>query len=256
MLELIDEAGRLELDNAIVSVLGKKPSSGDARSIADFSRQALVLGRANRWDEAAETLRTGLDEVPGRPELFGLLGWVYKSMRPRKTADARLAFARSVELGVRDADTYLQWAFLEQDEGDWAKAAEIAELGLEFKGLDKDPRLLQTAGYARSRLGRSLRGSFLEDRADQELRLADGLLRRALAEARSVGVSADSLSRCYRSYVINAELLNDRAQVCSRLLSWLREQPSSEYALAEARRQSSLCPEVRVEMLSHDAAKT
>lgn len=239
-----DDPNALALANAVTAVLGKRLSSGQARGAQDYIRQARALTGAGRHREAVETLRAGLVVFPNNPDVLGWLGMAYAGSRPPRVADARDEWMRAYELGNKHAAVYLRWVDMELSEEQWQKAAEAAERGLERVGATEQA-LVQKAGYARSRLGRSLQGSFNDERARTELSAADTLLTKAVRLALDRGATDFYTSRAFRAWVLNAQLRGDGDALCDRLLRWLDWNRNDPYALAEGQRQGGRCPGVQ-----------
>jgi hypothetical protein len=237
----------LELRNAIRAVFGRGFGRAQAPEVGDYCRQAHVFVKANRAEDAEMALNTGLEKHPNHPRLLGMLGWVFKCWRPRRTADARSVWERAAQLKARDREMYIHWAAMELDEHEWGRAAEIAELGAEVCGSKEaeDWQLLSYAGYARSKLGQACKFSGDSVRARTELDIADYILSRAIPLAHKAGAKAFYLSRTYRSWVINARERNDRQAMCSRLATWLEWNADAPFARDFARQYRETCPQVR-----------
>lgn len=236
----------LELRNAIRQVFEEGLGKAHAKEVSEFSRQARVLVETNRFDDAERAIRAGLEKYPNHPKLLGMLGWVYKNWDPRRTADARSEWERASQLRSQERSMYFHWSSMEQDEGNWEKAAEIAEIGAERCGsrAHEDWRLLWAAGYARSRCGQALKLAGRQDEAKAQLEAADYTLRRAVRLGKDASADPEDISRAYRSWVITARERGDLAGVCSRLIEWLEWRPDSAMALELAEQYSTRFPDL------------
>jgi hypothetical protein len=92
--------------------------------------------------------------------------------------DARKYWQRAYELGAAEESMYKAWLVMELEEGEWEGAAEVAEKWL-TRVDSNSPHALQLGGYARSRQGQGL-AKYSIDQALDQLRMADGMLERAL----------------------------------------------------------------------------
>ena len=168
---------------AIRSISGKN-ARGDRRGrivVGSYIRQAVSLVKLERFGEAEETLKRGLEALPETPDLYGQLGWVYKRWLPStRTMDARESFARAAELKCTNRDMYYHWCQLEKEDGGWTRMAEAAMAGL---GLLKDNLDLEYfAGYAFSRQSHDLMTYDQLERAEDEAERAQRHLSKVLID--------------------------------------------------------------------------
>jgi tetratricopeptide (TPR) repeat protein len=240
----------------------KLPHTPSQRSqIGQYIRQAVSLVKLDRHSQAEATLIGGLEAFPESAELHGNLGWVYKQWSPpSRFVDARREFQRAAELKGKKVDMYVHWSQMESDDNEWTRAAEAAETGL--KVLPGNLQLGLLAGSARLRLGKNLVSQAQNDRADQEFRKAERLLRSVLGEPESAEVGEYSLrSHVYRALVLTYEQLVKSTNIPKkgrtnavrdrliRLLSealtaWNAEHPDDEYARTELHRLVAHFPEL------------
>jgi tetratricopeptide (TPR) repeat protein len=232
-----------KLQAAVAAVSGDLASGGGSRAINDYRRQADVLSHAGQFGKAEETLQRGLENHPNHPQLYAALGTLYFQCKPQRAIDARAAWNRAYELGAADWRMYMYWARLENQQREWQLMREAAERGLERVGQD-NAALLHFAGYAASRLGRSLASSFSPSRAQQEFSRSDEFLKNAIEAGKSQGIQRYFISRSYRAWTINAQHQRDNPEVARRLRSWLKWDPMDSVALEEAARQRQWIPEV------------
>ena len=233
-----------KLKAAVAAVSGEVGSVGGSRAIADYRRQADVLARTGQLDKAEETLQRGLEQHPNHPRLYAALGQLYcYQWRPQRVVDARSAWQRAYELGATDWRMYQDWARLQAQLKEWQQMREAAERGIE-RVSEENSALLQSAGYAASRLGQSLASSFNTTRAQQEFVASDEFLKRAIEVGRTQGVASHFISRAYRAWVINAQAQGDPGKITSRLRHWLAWSPDDPVALEEVERQRKRIPEV------------
>jgi tetratricopeptide (TPR) repeat protein len=225
------EAARKALKGELPSLQGRKIQ------VAATAREVVSLVKLGRQEQAERLLKGMLEKYPEDPDLLGQMGWVYQRWKPAaRGSDSRDCFARAAQLHCHRLDLYWHWWMLECDQSEWPVAARAAQGGLEV--FPNNPRLLYCEGYARSRLGRSLRLSFSPERAWTEHTNAQELLENAL-------VPIDNLDQgdyqhhgaVLRAIVLNLEGLIDTARVTERgetpfikklgkfLLQWEREHP-------------------------------
>jgi tetratricopeptide (TPR) repeat protein len=250
----LDSQRLRELETAVAAVTGQEMAKSN-RAIDDYLRQAEVLRGAGQLEKSEETLQVGLKLHPNRPQLFSALGVLYSKWDPVRKTDARNAWKRASELGIRDRRMYLNWILLESRAQEWQKAVSVASNGLERLECE-DAALLQQAGYCSSRLAQSLAAGLHTQKAQQEFEKSDEFIRRAVRAGRAQGVERYFISRTYRTWVLNAEIeiriqeslgQEPRRQLGalrSRLSEWLEWDPSDASALEELRRQSARCPEL------------
>jgi len=178
---------------------GQLYGGGDIRKrVGERIRRAGWLVHSGRVEEAERVLRAAVEGggTAQHPDLWGALGWVRKVAG--RAAGARQAFQQAAQLGSRNPDTYIHWAKLECEQGDWAGAAQAAEEGLR-KAVGKMGELRYWAGYARSRWARELLARFDYDGAARECHKAEEHLQVAVRES-SLGAQA------WVARVLNAEV--------------------------------------------------
>ena len=127
-LESSDLYRRVEAAHRAVS--GTLPNVGRG-AVAAIVRQAVLHVRNKELARAEELLLQGLEKYPHHVDLIGVLGWVYKSWQPRRVTDARERFIRAFQLNSPEERMYRHWFNLEIQEGEWTKAIEAAECGLQ-----------------------------------------------------------------------------------------------------------------------------
>lgn len=239
-----DPVRRIKIENAIQGFLGRVPSGEEARAVADYRRQAEVFIRRGDVVSAQSVVQRGLDEHPNRATLFETLGRVHSMRGSEGVVEAREAFSRAHNLGRRAFELFDYWSDFELSRENWSEAARVAELGLETDG-DADPRLLQRAGYARSRLAYALAQQLDSESADHQANVADRHLERALDLFSRRGGDVSWRSKAHRATVINASYLRRQELVCDRLARWLEDLPDDHHAWREYSRQKDRCPQLQ-----------
>lgn len=227
-----------ELRTAIAGVTGGDPMAGLRREVREYLSQAHAAFARGDRELAERTLRAGLEECPNQPALYEKLAWISKVGNPRRAVDARKYWKRAYELGATEESMYREWLMMEIDEQEWLKAAEVAERWL-TRVDSNSPQALQLGGYARSRLGQDYKRR-APDAALEQLRMADGMLARALNLKGGKGRHVDR-SRANRAYVVNAQSLAELGAekpetVRVRSRTWLDKMPDDPRALDNARR--------------------
>lgn len=216
-LLVIEVQGNSDLARRILSfiraITGEGgPTPADRERIGQHIRQAVSLVKLDRHAEAEKALLQGQEQHSDSPDLFGTLGWVYKTWKPQaRSTDARTQFARAAHLNSSKEDTYRHWWEMEQWQGEWTSAAEAAEKGLEV--LNSSVRLSFMAGYARSRLAKDLYQQAQYSRAEQEGLKAERHLKNGLLDLDYIQTGEYQYqSRVHRAAVINYEYLVRIAQ--------------------------------------------
>ena len=226
--------------------------------IGQYIRQAVSLVKLDRHAEAESTLQEALVQNPDHPDLYGSLGWVYKSWKPNvRYTDARNHFARASELKSTKEDMYRHWWELEDRQGEWTAAANAAEDGL--SSIPSSRRLTYMAGRARSRLAQDLYAQTQYGRAKQEAQRAETHLKNALAELEDLRQGEYQLhGQILRANTINfvhlirlAGIEEDAASdnhymrlLASYLRRWEREHPDDPNMPTEKNRCTYLFPEL------------
>jgi tetratricopeptide (TPR) repeat protein len=239
--ELRRDPNTAPLRDAVIATVGLSgtPETGLE---ADVARQTTVLLRSGRAEEALEIVEKALSMSPNHPTLLALRAETLAKHRPPRMADARRDWARASQLGLRQSERYIRWAFAEEAAGDWRRSAEAALAGIEAVGKNHG-RLHQTAGYALSRLGQAQRRALDVNTAEQTLLRAEQHLRRALELERAGGAEYRAC-RAYRALAINARAMGNAQQLTYWTVQWLADYPDNPDARAEANRHVNV-PEVR-----------
>lgn len=205
--------------------------------VAALVRQAVFLIKANNYREAEQLLHNALQKYHAEPDLFGVLGWVYKQWHPPRLTDAREKFLRASQLGASRPEMYEHWCEMEKRELEWSKGAEAAEKGL--KRLKENKRLLYLAGFFRCRLGKELISGLHYEKGGRELEDAKQLLKRALrAPGDDQSPYLNLNSDIYRALVIICEQSNDLSRLKHYFELWNAEYPNDPDAASEWERIS------------------
>ena len=231
------DAGR-RVERAFLAASGRLNVDRHMRAeIGSFIRQAISLEHLERYEEAEASLLAALQRLPENPDLVAQLGVLYSRWRPvRRVAEAGDQFKRAWQLRCHREAAYLAWADMEARDQAWTESARAAELGIEVIG--DTMRLLQAAGYARSRLGQELKRGLHTENAERELRIADKLFRRALKSPELLKDASERAfnRKIYRSLVLNSEALDREDDVFYFLERWEKEHPEDWYAPSEGER--------------------
>jgi tetratricopeptide (TPR) repeat protein len=127
------ELRNAETDTMLAIALRKVGRSGDALSrlkraikrrppyAAAFHELGYLLFLLNRYQEAVDTLRQGLEIAPMMPELSIQLGYVF--LRQRNCLEAKRAFGRALEISPDSADALSGMARAHQEIGENEAAA-------------------------------------------------------------------------------------------------------------------------------------
>ena len=179
--------------------------------ILRYRRRADSHVGRREYEQAEKLLLNALKRYPESAELYGKLGWVYKSWQPhQRYTDARNAFTRASEFKSSNEDMYWQWWFMEQRRGEWTAASEAAERGLAI--IPRSVSLLFAAGLARSQRARELLLVNTES-AGSEARRAELLLTKARIQAVEMDPKTIRVrlffGRLYRAMLLNHLRLAD-----------------------------------------------
>ncbi len=257
-----DAARRMK--GMVRALSGKSQATRESRELLSrFIRRADKYAKHENFEAAHDTLINGIKRFPHYADLYGKLGWLYKSWRPVRYTDARNAFTQAANLNSANEDMYWHWWTLETRQKEWTSAAEAAEKGLAL--IPHSVSLLYAAGYACSLKAKDLQYTHI-GRAEREARRAESYLRAARD-----GLSVDgglpnsdayltgSLSRrrwlvglIYRAIVLNyvrlARIMNSqseyhseryfRSRVGEALDEWSLKDPDDPQLLVERQRLS------------------
>ena len=232
-------------------------------TIGRYIRQALSCIKLNRYYDAEQTLLKAINYHPENPDLYGMLGLVYKSWQPQQRySDALNAFTRADDLKSSKQDMYWHWCQMELKRKEWTSATKIAKLGLDQVDFDSIP-LLYASGYAHSRLAKDMFQQFQYGRAEQEAQTARLQLDKALkafVKANNLKTRLVSFYRStFRAIALNYELLIriNKAQqnfgllpkhednLAKSLNNWLKECPNDIDALTERERLVYIFPNIK-----------
>jgi len=257
----------------IAAASDKLPSTPGQRSqIRQYIRQAVSLVKLDKHADAEATLIRGLEIFPESADLHGTLGWVYKQWSPpSRFVDARKRFQRAADLKGKTPDIYVHWSQMESDDNEWTRASEAAETGL--KVLPRNLQLGLLAGSARLRLGKNLASQALDDRASQEFRKAEKLLKSILVKPELTEEGGYMLrSHVLRALVLTYEQLVKNTSIPKRgrtnsvrqrllhmlgdaLITWKSEHPSDQYAKTEFSRLVVRFPDLKDTLKERHEAK-
>ena len=252
---VIDVLGNSDIATRIRSSIGAITGQVEVthalrQRVGQYIRQAVTLVKLDDHANAERTLLQASDLYPENPDLLGMLGWVYKTWKPRpRYTDARAQFTRASDLKGAKSETYCHWSDMERTQSEWSSAAVAAEKGLEIVGSSEE--LSFRAGLARSQLAKDLYQQVQYGRAIQEASTAEAHLRTALLDPDEVGYGKYQFQRrVHRATVINYEHLvrlyetqqdrgreNHFLRLLARSLDrWRNEHPDDSYALSERQR--------------------
>jgi tetratricopeptide (TPR) repeat protein len=218
-------------ETAYKAIAGELPRARG--EIGAYIRQALFLTRNNEHDKAEELLQLALKKAPNDPDLTGFLGGVYKNWNPSRVTDAREMYRRAWQLRCASENTYRHWAQMEIDQGEWTKAYDAAEKGIQILGNTR--RLLYLSGYARSRYARELASRAQMTEAKVQLDIAQRNLTQALRPSDALRSWEDRKlnSDVYRALVLNCEQLRQIDQMKQYLDEWTTAQPDDSMGKGE-----------------------
>ncbi len=259
---VLDIQGNTDLAQRIRNSMDARNEVQGTRSqretIGQYIRQAVSLVKLDKHADAESTLLRASDVFMEHPDLYGTIGWVYKSWKPQpRYIDARDYFRRAATLKSSKEDTYRHWCELEETQSEWTSAAKAAEAGLEI--LKSSRRLAFLAGRARSRLANDLFWQAQHGRAGQEAKRAGMHLANALAEIDQIQDNEYFLhGQILRAVTINYTLLARIAQfeqdtrdekrfiglLGSSLLRWSSEHPSDPNLPSERSRCLRMFPQL------------
>ena len=219
-----------QIKGAFTSLGRLEGGRSDESKISAVCSQARLLAPQGRFVDAEKLLFELNDQYPNRGLVQQQLGWLYKRWQPSpRVTDAREAFRRAEELNVKRNDLYWHWADLEESQGQFRAAIEIAERGQERLGVSQSlalreagARLLQASVYARN-----------QDRYSsiEELNKSLTAAKRGLEAPPLFFESSDVRSRLFAVAVRAASRLNKHDEVAKLFSNWKREAPDDEQLL-------------------------
>jgi hypothetical protein len=210
--------------------LGDEP--GDPPELAAACRRAHILAMSGRDSEAEQLLSALLEErFPEHPRVYGQLGRLYCHWQPARIGDARKAFQRAYEMNNRIPSTYVQWAIMEQQQGQLDDAQIVCVRGIERCG-DEDLRLLRLAGTITGRVAEGLRRTFNVEKSRVEGERAIQLLDRARARSFLDEIDYRDLSRLYDALWKNTRSFGAPVRAAQYLQEWGSRLPDDAYYLA------------------------
>lgn len=215
-------------------------SKNARESIGAIIRQAFFLQKDHKLD-AENLLLQAIWKYPGEPDLYGVLGRIYKNWNPPRIIDAREAFKRAWQLKCVKPEMYDIWCYMEIDEGEFTKAVDAAEKGLKY--LPENKKLLYIAGQYKSRIAKELIRGLQNDKAQKELNDAVRYLEKALSASNLLD-SRDKVlnSLIYRALVLSYEMLKDVRNLEKYFREWFFNHSNDAYAYSEWERISKKIP--------------
>jgi len=208
ILEVYDKDPRLiELKERYKGLVGRF-SIREKGEIQSYLHKAISLQLLNEHAKAEKLLRDALQRYPNNADLTAQLGVIYSHWKPNaRLVDARQQFKLAQQLGCRQEWMYRTWAQMENNEGDWQRAAEVADKSIATGITSKE--IYALAGIAHAFLGRQFKQSFIPDKAEQEYRTANKLLRQGLKNPEELANYADRKlnRRVFRALVISCDEL-------------------------------------------------
>src|SRR5258708_7554936 len=207
ILETYDKHPRLvELKERYKGLAGRlNVRQGDIQS---YIQKAISLQLMQDHETAEKLLTDALQRYPNNADLTAQLGVIYYHWRPnRRLTDAQQQFKLAQQLGCQQEWMYRRWVQMESNAQDWAKAAEVADTGINEGITSKE--LYALAGIAHSHLGNQFKNNFFFDKTEKEFKMADRLLRKGLkAPEHLINYSDRKLnSRVYRALTISCDAL-------------------------------------------------
>jgi len=95
-------------------------------------------------------LLSAIEKYPNAPDLYGVLGYVYR--RIRRIADARAQFEAAFKFRSKNLEMYLHWQKLEIAEKEWSRALAVADKALTvcpdaYEIVERKVYTLRQAGF-------------------------------------------------------------------------------------------------------------
>lgn len=237
----LNETDEKKFRNALQAFQGLGFDDAHNHKVRSFERQAKLLLRAKRPDEARRTIEQGLTECTEDPTLLALLGRSFAEMQPKRGVDAVKAWKRASDLRFGEPWMYQSWATLEQSQRQWASMAFAAEEGLRNCRAD-DVRLIFAAGLAHSQNAQYLHRSLQTQLARKAVGEADRHLDRAIRLGTANNEHPYYLSKAHRASVLNSSVFGATRKTERRIINWLKAMPDDVYAREEASRRAPKYP--------------
>lgn len=137
------------IDKQSKAVAGKLPLIGHG-VVAQLIRQALLRFNAGQNAEAESILLAAIEKYPNAPDLYGVLGFIYK--RIGRIADARAKFEASHKFKSKNPEMYLHWLKMEIAREEWTRALDVANKALfavpsAYEIVERKVSTLRQAGF-------------------------------------------------------------------------------------------------------------
>lgn len=240
----LDEGEAKKFGIALDALRGVGFDDAHNHTVRSFERQAKLLLRAKRPEDARRTIEQGLKECAEDPTLLAMLGQTYCEMRSVRAVDAAKAWRRAADLRFGEPWMYHNWVAMEQTQKQWAPMAIAAELGLENCDADEF-RLLFAAGLAHSQNAQYLQRSMQRNLSRKAVGQADRFLERAIRIGQASGTKPYYMGKAYRAWVINSEVFGATKKTERRLQQWLKALPDDVQAREEIARRATKFPALR-----------
>jgi tetratricopeptide (TPR) repeat protein len=237
-----------EVRRRVQGVLGKLRTTDDENRYVD-SVLAKAHSQLKRCQQSGQEVDAEgariLDELarlestyPGRDDIPGSIGWVYKKLG--RITDARMSFKRAAEFSSRESQMYWHWADMETREGEYAEAVRVAEAGLLHAPKDTD--LLTLLGEAENRLGRELVDAGNGVDATKLFKKSEAHLNMVL-EKGIEAVGFHKYARAMRTMVLNGDGLKNGKMISECLEQWAKFDAASSVFRFEYQRMRAKYPE-------------
>ena len=109
------------------ALAGTLPSVG-RDIVGQLIRQAILLSNSGRLEDGEALLLKSIEHYPNAADLYGFLGYLYKSSD--RVTDARHNFQEAAKHRSKNEETYTHWIKMELAEKEFTSAVRAANLGL------------------------------------------------------------------------------------------------------------------------------
>jgi hypothetical protein len=202
-------------------------------TIGQLIRQALLFTKGGNFGLGEDLLLKSIEKYPNAADLYGFLGYLYKSVN--RITDARTQFSQAAKLKSKNEDTYLHWVKMEMAVREYNNAVRAATAGLLY--LPDSFRLRHLWVEAKYRVAQDHFQRLQSEKAERIWREIVEEIETVIKPGRSLrGDEAEINSALLKRLVICLEHLNEIDELNKRFLQWSSEH-TGDAAIPQLREQ-------------------
>ncbi len=201
------------------AVSGTLPPVGK-NIIGQLIRQALLFTRGGRFEVGEDILLKAIERYPNAADLYGFLGYLYKTVHRR--TDARMQFELAAKFKSRSEDTYMHWYRMEMASREYSHAARAAEVGR--SALPGSYKLALAHIESRFRVAKDFDGRAQRERAEKIFLEVATEIEKILKPKHILRHDeAEINSALLRILVVSLDRLGDLSELNKRFAQWCTE---------------------------------